>query len=144
VRIPARIGDSAWFDDVAHRLMEIEAVESVTRNPTAGSILLLYRGDLADVLAEAGRRGLFTIGPDAPGPQFETRFSGVLERVRGHLREAGVPLESKSPLIAGLMVAGAVQLLRGKWLPSGLTLAACAAGITQMGRPSERNRPDTR
>lgn len=145
LRISSHIRDTSYFDGVARGLVEIDSVERVTANPAAGSILMLYRGELEWLLAEAARRGWFTVegGERESGPPFERRVAGVIGQVESRLREAGAPQAMTSPLVAGLVLAGAVQLLRGRWLPSGMTLAGCAAGLSYLSQRSERIRPDS-
>lgn len=145
LRIPSRLRDTGYFDAVARGLVEIDSVEKVTANPTAGSILIVYNGELEWLLGEAAARGWFTLETSGreKGLPFERRVAGVMERIESRLREAGAPSAMKSPLVAGLIVAGAVQLLRGRWLPSGLTLAGYAAGLSYLSQRSERIRPDS-
>lgn len=145
LRIPSRVRDAGYFDAVAHGLLEIDPVESVTANSTAASILMIYGGDLEWILGEAARRGWFMVADrdGENGTPFERRVAGAIDKIESRLREAGAPAGMKSPVLAGLIVASAVQLLRGRWLPSGLTLAGYAFGMSYLSRRSERIRPDS-
>jgi hypothetical protein len=146
LRIPSRVRDAAYFDAVAHGLLEIDSVERVTVNPMAGSLLMLYNGELEWLLGEAARHGWFTVEARERenGPPFERRVVGAIEQIESRLGSAGAPSNMKTPVVAGLIVASAVQLLRGRWLPSGLTLVGYAAGLSLLGRESGRIRPDSR
>lgn len=140
-RIPSHIRDAAYFSTAAEALLEIPGVESVKANPVAGSILLLHHREPNELVAEIARRGWFTVVPGAPplaspseARPLEARLAAGLEEAQRRWHESTGGLDFNRPMVAGLVVAGVVQVLRGRWLPSGFTLAASAAGLSWLAR----------
>ena len=133
IRVPSHVCDPPYFASTIESLQHLAGIESLEANPVAGSILIRHTGPLEPILDEAGHRGLFAISPpEAPPPDsLVDRVAAGVDRIsRFRAPSANLPTAAVGALIA----ASAVQVLRGKWLPSGFSLAAWAAGFSVLSR----------
>lgn len=141
LRLPARRHDALYFHGLRDSLARIEGVTGVVVNPLVASVLLLHRGELAEVLQHAEKRDLFCVmpaarsdagDPETPGPDPSRGRARSAEMPRAALDKLGRVLRRATPdtlepdaatlgflVLAGL---GALQATRGRALPAGVTL----------------------
>ena len=117
LRVEAKRGDAAWFDEVAATLAMISGVEQVATAPRTASITLRHDRPADDVLAAAAARGLFEVVDDGLGE------GTASER----LRAAVGSFSASEGLALVLTLAALRQVWRGQILPPAVTLLAYAA-----------------
>lgn len=104
LRVRARRGDIAFFQNTEAALAELPGVRRVRANAQTAGILVEHGGDAADVLAAARARRLFT-----PEPPRERALA--VATARAGARVAAAPLNLAAFGLAG---AGLLQLARGQ------------------------------
>lgn len=141
VRIPSERGDVEYFERVADALRAAPGVRDVRVNPTTGSVLIRYDGEIR--LRELGAaRELFSLTDELTHQKpllaqvaagFRGGSSGLREASRGKL-------DVDSVAFLAYACAGIYQISRGKALPAGLTLLHYALDLIALQRPDQPSR----
>jgi len=124
-KVPARRGDTRYFEETSTLLAECRGVHLSQINPTTGSLLIRHEGDLTPIMAFAKRKKLFQIVQNAPPAIF------VRERAGESFKAADSALKSVSNggmdllgvLFLGLVALAIHQALEGNiWAPASTLL----------------------
>lgn len=140
LRVPSRRRQPAFFQDVKKRLEGLDSVSSVSVNPTSGSVLIRYEGEIEQVLAQAATVGLvelLEVTTDLPmlepiAEQLINRLGDIDQTLSK--RTQGV-LDGRSALLAGFLVAAIVQAFRGSLFGPSVPLLWYAAQALGSGLP---------
>jgi hypothetical protein len=125
LRVAAKRGDEAWFDEAATTLAMLPGVVHVAASPRTASVKLRHEGAPDAVLSAAADRGLFVLveddgaGEGSPAERLRAAAGGVWPS--GSRASEG--------LAAVLALAALRQLWRGDILPPAVTLVAYAATV---------------
>jgi len=119
LRVPDKRDDTAFFKEIAQRLLQCDNVTAVAVNAITASVLVRYTGSIIALIGqayEAGLSQLVDIEMQPPKPQ---ALSGrLLHRVRGIDRtirnSSGGELDGSSAIVVFLLIAAGVQLFRGQ------------------------------
>jgi hypothetical protein len=146
-RIRIRLADGvrrAALGPISAGLAHYEGVSDVSHNPTTRTILVIHKGDGADILARAERDGLLRC---AKPPEPYVRPKGVAppsqrlaSNISGAIKTADAMITSASrgridlPLAAFAVVVGAsaVRASRGNLFPSAVSLLQLALRLVGM------------
>jgi hypothetical protein len=120
-RVPERRGDDAYFARVKEALEQHDATVEVVTNPVTASILVLHRGNSADLLSYAETAGLFRATTEGPAPATVARWLDKLDRFDTEVLFARIK-ENPQRAATGLFMLAVFQALRGSVLPSAPTL----------------------
>lgn len=145
LRVPSRRRQPAFFHDVKKRLEGLDSVSSVSVNPTSGSVLIRYQGQIEQVLAQAATVGLvelLEVTTDLPflepiAEQLISRLGDIDQTISKRTQGA---LDGRSALLAGFLVAAIVQAFRGSLLGPAIPLlwyATQAMGSSLPSRPQQ-------
>lgn len=129
LRVPARRGDTRYFERIARALCEAEGVREVQVDARTASVLVRHDGSATAQLTERAARGELFTWP-SPGDD-------VMSEVRQHLRATDAALQERtggrwsleSLTMYGLIGAGIWQLAHGQLLPPGMSLISQALGM---------------
>jgi hypothetical protein len=136
LRIPTRKGDAAFFARTERALTACAGISYAEANPLTASLLLHYRGELADLIEAGAASGLFALEP--PIVPTETVLDVVTDRVelieQLILRGSHGAVDIDTLLFLGLVGAALVQVARGQALGPASTLLANAAAILALHR----------
>jgi hypothetical protein len=122
LRVAAKRGDAAWFDDAATTLAMMAGVEHVSTSPGRGSLLLRHARPAEDLLKSAAERGLFAV------PAAEAAGEGAGTTTE-RLRAAASGMSGRGGLAVVLALAALREVLRGNIMPPAITLLAYAATV---------------
>lgn len=122
LRVMAKRGDRDWFDEAAASLAMIAGVEGVATSARTASIRVEHSRPGEAVLAEAARRGVFTLPADGE----EAATEGTAGE---RLRAAAGGFTASEGLAFVLALAALRQVWRGQILPPAVTLLAYAATV---------------
>lgn len=144
LRLPERRGDEAFFAVAEQQLAACPAVSAVTANPLTGSLLINYRGDIADLSAFADLQQLFHIQqPATPDVEMLDVVSERIDQVDRFIqRSAQGHIDLNDVLFFGLVAAAAVQLARGNVFGPTSSLLASAATVLALHRARQNRQPD--
>ena len=146
LRVPSRRRQPAFFHDVKKRLEGLDAVSSVSVNPTSGSVLIRYDGELEQLLGQAATIGLLELLEVTTDLPFLEPVAEQLIGRLGHIDQTiskntqGV-LDGRSALLAGFLVAAVVQAFRGSLLGPAVPLLWYAAQALGSGLPPRQQSP---
>ena len=115
-------------------------------NPTSGSVLIRYHGQIEQVLAQAATIGLvelLEVTTDLPflepiAEQLISRLGDMDQTISKRTQGA---LDGRSALLAGLLVAAIVQAFRGSLLGPAIPLLWSATQAMGSGLPARRPQP---
>lgn len=140
LRIPSRRRDSAYFSRLKDRLSEQEGVESVEANPMTGSLLVRHRNNLDTLLGYAADHDLFVIEKqqDKPVTSLADGLAIQAGRLDGAIRRvSGGGLNMRDVALAGVIVAGVVQIAKAHVWPAGFSLFWYAVNLLPKVNPPE-------
>lgn len=121
LRIPAKLGNAAFFETARQGLAGYAAVKDVVANPETGSLLIRYTGDIGKLATEAAERGMFTLRRAKIAPQ----------RLKPAATAAPV-----NTAVVGLSGLGLYQVARGRALGSATEIFWNAYGAYRvLGNP---------
>lgn len=144
LRIPEKRDDAAYFAELEAALRGLDGVDNVVVNPTTSSVLLhldaARLGAQAEPVLRAGEAlGLFEIAEEPPRG---TPIAHLYERLLEADRRLAERTEGRWDLATlgfyALLGGSAVQLVRGRFMPAGATLAIQALGLVL--KQAERRR----
>lgn len=145
LRVPHRRDHHGFFAEVHQRLETCPNVTGISTNPATASILVRYKGELAEVLGQAAAVGIHELlemnDGLPPVPQVVGALLGRLAHADSQITErTSGSLDGRSTVLLVLIAAGIVQLLRGQVLGPAMPLlwyAAQAIGLpTRPGKPA--------
>lgn len=145
LRIAARRGNAAWFQDLADRLRAYPEVTAVTISPASAGLLVHHLGSLSQVTEEAERNGLFLVERlDAESPDTATELRGKMAAF-GRWMDMTTGDGGAVPAVVFVMlvVGGVTQLARGNVLAPAVTLFWYAATLALAARTA-RGKKDGR
>lgn len=132
LQVPERRRDTEYFERLVRGLAAIEGVQSIEANLLTGSVLFRHGEDLAAILEEAVRLGLFVLDLASPAAG-EPLLARVHERLHSAdhriLDATRGQLDLNGALLLALAAAGTLQILRGAVLPTGVNLLWYAFGL---------------
>jgi hypothetical protein len=145
LRIAAKRRDAAWFEHARRTLLQCDGVQAVEINPATGSVLVRHTADFEKIVEWAGAHDLFEVRvPAAPATpasaQFAAGLSGVDARINSLSRGA---VDGRALVFAGLLAAGAWQLLRGNVWPAAGSLVWYAFNALPGVRQARAGRGDS-
>lgn len=139
LRVPARRGDVAFFEELADSLARCRGVTQVTTNPATASVLVLYRGAQSRFTRYAENEGLFSVVEKDEAPpslRLSRRLFGSLHDIDGVLRTSTRNgLDTRSIVFAAFVAATFYQVVRGQVLPVATALAAFALNVLPSPEP---------
>jgi hypothetical protein len=142
VRIAERRGDAAYFAEVREALEQELSVREIATNAHTGSVLVLHRGDLTDLLQRAHDIGLFRTKPAEARTPTIVHWLDNLDRFDREFLFARMR-ERPQRAATGLFMLAVLQVLRGSILPSAPSLLGEAMALLREGRDRvEGNEPD--
>jgi len=134
--IPSCRGDSDFFARAEQVFTRHASVIYVETNPLTGSILLHYTGDLDDLVRFARAEQLFAV--DNAMPSSDRALNRAVDRLnhfeRNLQRLTRGAFDLNELLFIALLVASAIQLLRGRVLAPASTLLSYAATLLVIHR----------
>jgi hypothetical protein len=136
VKVPAKKGDSAFFEAAAEKLAECPGVEKVEVNPVTASILFALSTTPERINRFAERKGLFRLAPWRPVRK--TIFADVADLFRKWNRalkeSSGGDLDIPSLVFVSLVISGVYQIARGNLsMPAWYTAFYYALGVFSRG-----------
>jgi len=139
LRVPEKRDDATYFGELESALRGVDGVAEVVVNPTTASVLVHVELEAEPVLRAAEALGLFEIAEEPPRG---TPIAHLYERLREADRRLALRTEGRWDLATlgfyALLGGSAVQLVRGKFMPAGATLAIQALGLVL--KQAERRR----
>jgi hypothetical protein len=119
MRIPHRRDHHEFFADVEKRLSQCAGITNVSTNPSTGSMLVRFEGDLETVLAQAAAAGLAELLDISDSlPPTKPVGEALLERLQQTdariVTSTGGAMNGGSVVLVGLLAAALLQLWRGQ------------------------------
>lgn len=136
----APLPDRDMLRDLADHMAGLDGVESVEIRISTGSVLVHHRNSFEALSGTLIRERLLFIVPDRPEPAFDpaARTAQALAGVEATVMAAsGGAVDLRKSLFTLLVLAGLVQLARGRIAGPAVTLFAQAASL--MALPSSRD-----
>jgi hypothetical protein len=136
VKVPAKKGDSAFFETAAEKFAECPGVEKVEVNPVTASILFALSTTPERINRFAEQKGLFRLAPWRP--VHKTIFADVADLFRKWNRalkeSSGGGLDIPSLVFVSLVISGVYQIARGNLsMPAWYTAFYYALGVFSRG-----------
>ena len=78
LRIPSRKGDSEYFDLLQNKLANISGVETLKINPSTSSVLIVHKGNGADLIEFGKQNNLFALEEDKSPSYHNALTKGVV------------------------------------------------------------------
>ena len=139
VRIRERRNDEAYLRNLRETLKRHTEVIEVETTSLTGSVLVLHRGSIEEILGYAENAGLFRVRPaEGGGPPF-VRMIEALERFDSDFVFARMN-EQPERAATGLVLLAVVQVLRGSVIPSAPSLLAAAMALLREARQRAEQR----
>jgi hypothetical protein len=140
VRVPHKRGHHEFFADVERRLSQAPNITGVHANPTTGSLLVRYSGELTTILGQAAAVGLHELLDfDESLPPVKAIEDALSERLLSFdaqiLETTGGTIGGRSAVLVTLLIAALVQLWRGQAFGPALPLIWYAAQALGFERP---------
>jgi hypothetical protein len=133
LRVAERRNDEAYLGRVREALEQHASVLEVATTPLTGSVLVLHRGDEADVLASVEASGLFRVTRERDRTLTIVHWLDELDRFDTDFLFARMNEKPQRAAI-GLFMLAVLQALRGSFLPSAPSLLGEAMGLLREGR----------
>jgi hypothetical protein len=133
LRIAERRKDDAYFQQVREGLQRHASVLGVETTSLTGSVLVLHRGDSAEILSDAENADLFRVAPKEHQPPPIVHWLDALDRFD---EDFLFPRMNEKPQRAaiGLFMLAVLQALRGSILPSAPSLLGEAMALLRKTR----------